>query len=49
MRRPEAIAEGLSPRAAGIAELARQHLGHMSDRQREAILSAVRSKMDERR
>ncbi len=49
MRHPEAVAEGLSPRAASVAELARQHLGHMSDRQREAILGAVRSKMDERR
>ncbi|HXN31975.1 MAG TPA: FecR family protein, partial [Polyangiaceae bacterium] len=49
MRHPEALAEGLSPRAAEVAELARQHLGHMSDRQREAILNAVRSKMSERR
>ncbi len=49
MRHPEALAEGLSPRAADAAELARQHLGHLSDRQREAILSAVRSKMADRR
>ncbi len=49
MTHPEAVAEGLSPRAAGVAELARQHLGHMSDRQREAILNAVRLKMDDRR
>jgi hypothetical protein len=49
MKHPEALADGLSPRAADVAELARQHLGHMSDRQREAILNAVRTKMIDRR
>jgi TolA-binding protein len=43
------MAEELSPRAADAAELARQHLGHMSARQREAVLNAVRSKIGDRR
>ncbi len=49
MRLREAEAVSLSPRAADAVELARQHFGRMSDRQREALLVSLRSKMASRR
>jgi hypothetical protein len=39
----------LSPRAAKAVEIVQQHLGNLSERQREAILGAIRSRMTERR
>ena len=49
MRLPEPPGAALSPRAAHAVEMARQHLGHMSDRQSDAILRAIRSRMSARR
>ncbi|HEY4015480.1 MAG TPA: FecR family protein [Polyangiaceae bacterium] len=48
MRHPEAEA-ALGPRAADAVDIARRHFGHMSERQRDAALSALRSKMADRR
>jgi TolA-binding protein len=49
MRLHEPHPAALGPRAAEAAEAARQHFGHMSDRQREAILNEVRFKLTDRR
>ena len=48
MRHPEAEAI-LGPHAADAVDIARRHFGHMSERQRDAILVALRSKMADRR
>jgi hypothetical protein len=48
MRHPEAEAV-LGPQAADAVDVARRHFGHMSDRQRDVILAAIRSKMADRR
>jgi hypothetical protein len=49
MRPREAPAAPLGPRAAETVAIVRQHFGHLSERQHEAILAAVRSKMADRR
>jgi hypothetical protein len=48
MRPPESTA-GLGPPAAAAVDLVRRHFGHMSERQRDEILRAIRSKMAEQR
>jgi hypothetical protein len=44
MRHPE-VEAALSPRAADAVDIARRHFGHMSERQRDVVLAALRSKM----
>jgi FecR protein len=45
MKLPEGQAPSLGPRAADTVEAVRRHFGHMSERQRDAIFSGVRSRM----
>ncbi len=49
MRASEQETEVLDPRVTELLDAARQHLGHMSDRQNDAILRRIRSSIAERR